>query len=239
MRPYYLDFLEKRVATKDLLRELIRRLGRKISGGKRGAGRQIWTPGDVVDADGPELSLRSYLEHRDIRRMLDEIPEERRGVGMEVACGFARLTPVLEEYFKTVHAVEREPELLEIARTLAPGIRYHRVERLTNLLQIPGPVDFAMVFTVLMHMTDQDAREVLKAMREKVGRGWILVVERTDSGPTLGNSSDSTSFMDHGRSVAVFEEWLLPFKLVKSMQRSIEPTYHRKDNGTYMLFCNA
>lgn len=238
MKPYYLDVLEKRVPGKDLVKELVRRVARRLAPSVD-AGRQVWTPADVIDADGPELNIRSYMEHRDIRRMLAEIPAGRRGAGLEVGCGYARLTPVLQEYFGKVYGAEREPGLLDIAKELASGIEFVRVPALDDLSGVKGPVDFAMIFTVLMHMTDQDARKTLEAMKAKVGAGWILIVERTDAGPALGNNADRASFMDHGRSVETFSEWMKPFKLVKTMPRAVEPTYPRKDNGTYMLFSNA
>lgn len=238
MKPYRLEVLEKRMTGADLLRELVRRAKSRLLGAPS-ANRQVWTPADVIDADGPELSLRSYLEHRDIRRMLADIPAERRKRGIEVGCGYGRLIVVLEEFFGEVWGVERETGLLDIARVLAPTIRYANPAALEDLSGVPGTVDFAMTFTVLMHMTDADARKVLDSIKAKAKGGWILVVERTDQGQVLGDNTSSAEFMDHGRSVATFEEWLKPFKLVKTMPRTVEPTYPRKDNGTYMLFRDA
>ncbi|MBI3565962.1 MAG: hypothetical protein HY079_12250, partial [Elusimicrobia bacterium] len=117
MKPYYLEVLHKRVPGKDLVFELGRRVKRRLLG-EADHGRQVWTPADVIDADGPELSLRSYLEHRDIRRMVARIPPDRRRRAMEVGIGFGRLVVVLQEFFPEVWGVEREPGLLEIAREL-------------------------------------------------------------------------------------------------------------------------
>ncbi|MBI4370946.1 MAG: class I SAM-dependent methyltransferase [Elusimicrobia bacterium] len=238
MKPYYLDVLEKRAPGGDLARELLRRVRRRLVGGPD-RGRQVWTPADVIDADGPELSLRSYLEHRDIRRMLAHIPAERRRRAVEIGCGYGRLIVVLEEFFPEVWGVEREPGLLEIARELAPSIRWSNPACLDDLSGVPGTADFAMIFTVLMHMTDADARRVLDAAKAKAKGGWVLVVERTDRGEALGDPSDAAKFMDHGRPVETFAEWMKPSRLVDSMPRSVEPTYPRRDNGTYMLFSDA
>lgn len=238
MKPYRLEVLEKRMTGADLVRELLRRVKARVIGAPA-AGRQVWTPADVIDADGPELSLRSYLEHRDIRKMLADVPPGRRKRAMEVGCGYGRLIVVLEEYFDEVWGVERETGLLDIARVLAPTIRYANPAALEDLSGVHGSVDFAMTFTVLMHMTDADARKVLDAIKLKAKGGWVLIVERTDSGEVLGDNSSSAEFMDHGRSVATFEEWMKPFKLVRSLPRTVEPTYPRKDNGMYMLFSDA
>ena len=82
MQPYHLEVLRKRVPGKDLVRELARRVKRRLVG-EPNVGRQVWTPADVIDADGPELSLRSYLEHRDIRRLLAHVPTDRRKRALE------------------------------------------------------------------------------------------------------------------------------------------------------------
>lgn len=238
MKPYYLDVLEKRVPGKDLVRELLRRVKLRLVG-EPDHGRQVWTPADVIDADGPELSLRSYLEHRDIRRLLSHIPENRRKRAMEIGCGYGRLVVVLEEFFPEVWGVERESSLLEIAKTLAPTIRYANPAALEDLSGVPGLVDFAMTFTVLMHMTDADARKVLDSAKAKAKGGWILLVERTDRGEVVGDNSDSAKFMDHGRTVEVFSDWMRPFRLVATLPRTLEPTYPRKDSGTFMLFTDS
>ena len=238
MKPYYLDVLEKRVPGADLARELLRRVKRRLIG-ETNHGRQVWTPADVIDADGPELSLRSYLEHRDIRKMVAKIPVERRQRAIEVGCGYGRLVVVLEESFAEVWGVERETGLLEIAKTLAPTIRYANPAALEDLSGVPGPVDLAMIFTVLMHMTDADARGVLDAVKAKAKGGWVLIVERTDGGEVVGDNCDAAKFMDHGRAASTFAEWMKPFRLVETMPRALEPTYPRKDSGTYMLFSDA
>jgi len=235
MKPYYLDVLEKRVPGKDLVREILRRVKLRLVG-ETDHGRQVWTPADVIDADGPELSLRSYLEHRDIRKMLAHIPENRRKRAMEIGCGYGRLVVVLEEFFPEVWGVERESSLLEIAKTLAPTIRYANPAALEDLSGVPDPVDFAMTFTVLMHMTDVDARKVLDSAKAKAKGGWILLVERTDRGEVVGDNSNSAKFMDHGRTVEDFSDWMKPFRLVATLPRTLEPTYPRKDSGTFMLF---
>lgn len=236
MKPHHLDMLRKRVPGADLVRELVHRARRKILG-EADHGRQVWTPADVIDADGPELSLRSYLEHRDIRKMLAHVPADRRRRAMEVGSGFGRLVVVLEEFFPEVWGVEREPGLLEISRELSPSIRYANPSVLHDLSAVPDPVDFAMIFTVLMHMTDADARKVLDAMKAKARGGWVLLVERTDTGVVYGDNTDSAKFMAHGRPVETFAEWMRPFRLVASMPRTIEPTYACPDQvGTYMLF---
>ena len=56
MKPYYLDVLEKRVPGKDLARELLRRIKVRVVGAAD-HGRQVWTPADVIDADGRALEL--------------------------------------------------------------------------------------------------------------------------------------------------------------------------------------
>jgi len=236
MRPYYLDVLERRVPGRDLLREVWHRLRRRLFPAARDD-RQIWTPADVIDVDGPELNIRSYLEHQDIRSMVAVLPADRRRAAMEVGCGYGRLIMVFREFFPRVIGVEREPALLETARTLVSGIEYVNPAQLWDLTAVQGPIDFAMVFTVLMHMTDSDARRVIEAIKEKVGKGWILLVEHT-AGDVVGDTTDNAAFMMHGRSIEQFEQWLKPFKLIKTQVRRVESTSRYKDNGSYMLFAN-
>ena len=238
IRPYYLEILERRVSGKDLVREFFRRLRRRLSGPS--SDRLVWTPASVIDADGPELSLRSYLEHRDIRKMVAHVPEGRRRRAMEVGSGFGRLVVVFEEFFPEVWGVERELGLLEVSRELVPSVHYSNPAAITDLSAVPEPVDFAMIFTVLMHMTDADARAVLEAMKAKAKGGWVLVVERTDAGEVYGDNADPSSFMAHGRAIETFAEWMKPCRLVATLPRALEPTYKYIDKaGTYMLFQDA
>jgi len=238
MRPHYLDVLEKRIPGKDLVRELFRRVKRRLVG--EPGGRLVWTPSDVIDAEGPELSLRSYLEHRDIRKMVAHVPADRRKRALEVGSGFGRLVVVLEEFFPEVWAVEREPGLLAISRELLPKIHYASPASIADLSAVPGPVDFAMIFTVLMHMTDAEARAVVDAMKAKTKGGWVLLVERTETGEVYGDNTDPAKFMAQGRSVETFSEWMKPFRLVATLPRALEPTYKYIHNtGTYMLFQDA
>ncbi len=199
--------------------------------------RHVWTPHDTSDTSGPDALLRAYLEQRDVRRCLRDASTLRPiATACDVGCGYGRLTPVLAEFAREVTGFEREGHLVAEATRLQPGLRFASVESLSRLPAGDGAFDFAMTFTVLQHLGDSEARDVIAEIQRVAGGGGILLVEETDPALCDGDRQRPERGLTVGRSVETYVEWMSPRPLVRRFPREIEPGYARRDVGTYMLF---
>ena len=200
--------------------------------------RVVWTPGLVVDVDGPRAMLRTYLEQRDVRELCASIGLPLPlASACDIGCGFGRLTPVLTEFAEHVVGFERETELLNVARSLQPSIDFHTIESLRRLPADPASFNLGLVFTVLQHVPEPEVAAVIDELRRTVRPdGHLLLCEETDATLEAGDRSAAHLGYTCGRPVATYETWLAPWKLVATRRRSIEPGYPRADVGTYMLF---
>lgn len=197
-----------------------------------------WTVSDVANATGPDYNVRCYLERRTLRELLRELAPPGARLGVEVGCGYGRLTMVLTEFCESVVGLEREGSLLEVARPLLPDIEFRQVERLTSLPLEDGVADVAMTFTVLQHMTDEDARGVVAELKRIVAPGGlVLLMEKTDPESRYGDVDDGTQFLSQGRTVETWADWLAPLPLVHWVEGKVEPTCPGYDRvGAYMAF---
>jgi SAM-dependent methyltransferase len=191
---------------------------------------------------GPELLLRNYLEHRDLGEYLSFARANREiKKAADVGCGFGRLEMLLSEYAGEVVGFERELGLVETARLLLSGLQPRiRIVQIQDLAHLPcgdAEFDFAMTFTVLMHLTDAKARSVIEEIkRMTTPGGFALLCEQTDSNDKFGDLSNESVLLAHGRDISVYETWMKPMILIKSSERVVEPTYKLKKVGSYMLF---
>ncbi|PZV37594.1 methyltransferase domain-containing protein [Mesorhizobium kowhaii] len=111
-----------------------------------------WTRELVVDADLPAFALRTYLEHADLRSLLQSAHVSRPlASACELGSGYGRMTVVLGEFAARVVGFEREPEFAEAARRLHPAFAFERVEGLDALPVPSGVFDLVLTFTVLQH----------------------------------------------------------------------------------------
>jgi ubiquinone/menaquinone biosynthesis C-methylase UbiE len=200
--------------------------------------RKTWTVTDVTDVFGPSAILRSYLEHRDVRRYLQRAAARTPiACAVDVGCGYGRLTPVLTECASRVIGCEREASLLEIARPLQPDITFVECPTLTTLPLPDASAEFVMAFTVLQHMADAHAEAVLAEIRRvATPRAHVLLVEETDITLEAGDASQADLGYTRGRPVSWYADRLPGFTLVETSPRRIEPGYPRPDVGTYMFF---
>jgi SAM-dependent methyltransferase len=200
--------------------------------------RLVWTPHEVVDVDGPRAMLRAYLEQSDVREFCAKVSTAGHlSAACDVGCGFGRLTPVLTEFAERVVGFERETSLLSIARPLQPAIDFRAIDALERLPAEHASFDLGLVFTVLQHVPEPDVRAVIDELRRVVmPAGHLLLCEETDAALEAGDRAAAHLGYTCGRSVATYEAWLAPWKLVATKRRRIEPDYPRADVGTYMLF---
>lgn len=198
---------------------------------------------EVVDVDGPAFACRTYLEQREVRHYLRWIDDAHQRLALaDIGCGFGRLTPVLAEFGEVV-GFEREPEFVDCARALWPALRFEQVASLAELPAEDASFDFGLSFTVLQHLIDPVAAEVVAELLRVLRRpGHLLLCEETDPGHVSGDITDPAARVTVGRPVERYEELLWPLRFVSARARLIEPTYRRQDGspapsvGTYMLF---
>lgn len=200
--------------------------------------RLVWTPGEVVDVDGPRAMLRAYLEQRDVRELTAKASAAAPiSAACDVGCGFGRLTPVLTEFADRVIGFEREPDLLRVARSLQPAVEFRSIDTLSRLPADDGSFTFGLVFTVLQHVPEPEVITVIEELRRVVTpQGHLLLCEETDATLEAGDRSQAHLGYTCGRPVTTYQSWLAPWKLVATKRRAIEPDYPRPDVGTYMLF---
>ena len=200
--------------------------------------RMVWTVDAVSDAIGPADNVRNYLERNTIRSIISEIQKEGSiASACEVGCGYGRLIMVLKEYAGRVVGFEREAHLLDAAKALLPDIEFCKCDSLDKIDKMAkGRFDFAMTWTVLQHLTDEECQSVISSMKSLVPTGHILISEKTEQISVTQNTTDGDKFLSRARSVEMYEEWMKPYTLVRTLDSKVENTYHNKSPGTCMVF---
>ncbi len=199
---------------------------------------RAWRLRDVVDVDFPAFALRTYLEQAGVRRFLERASGGRRlRTAAEVGCGYGRLLPVLREFAGRVAGFERQPEFAAEAARLHPAAEIFRVTSLANLPAVDAAFDFVLSFTVLQHLVERVASAVAAEMKRlRAAGGHVLICEETDPSHLAGDVDDPTGICTIGRSAESYARLFAPLRLVGSAPRIVEPTYPRRDVGTYLLF---
>ncbi|MCI0637437.1 MAG: class I SAM-dependent methyltransferase [Gemmataceae bacterium] len=200
-----------------------------------------WTPEMVSNALGyDEAAIRNYLEHRLVREATGVAVTDRPiRVAYDVGAGYGRLACVLTEFAANVVAFERDARLLGKGRLLNPNVTFIPVSSLTALPAQSASGDFALTFTVLQHLTDASCRAVIGELKRIVGNGHVLLVEDTDEAHADYDLPHDETGMCRHRTVAQYEKWMTPFRLVRKWPRRVEPTYPQSSVGTAMLFSAA
>jgi SAM-dependent methyltransferase len=219
-----------------LLKCLLLKLVRKIFPDPKA--RLVWTVSAISDVHDHTATIRNYLDQKTIRAILKELTQESRiDRACEVGCGYGRVIMVLKEFANYVTGFERENHLVKIARSLQPDIEFQCIN---SLLEIEGkePYDFVMTCTVLQHLNDQEARQVCSVLQKLAPKGHILLIEKTEPFNITENIEDGTRFISRDRSVKIYCEYMLPYNLVMTHPRVIEPTYSNPKPGTCMLFAS-
>lgn len=200
--------------------------------------RIVWTAAGVSDVSGPADNVRNYLERKTIRSIMHELASGARiQSACEVGCGYGRLIMVLKEFADRVVGFERESHLVDIAKRLLPDVEFCQCDSLDRISKMgKGVFDLALTCTVLQHLPDEFCRSVIEEIKKVAPRGYILLIEKTESIKVTENESDADKFISRARPVSVYKEWMSPFTLVKTKERVLENTYENKSPGTCMLF---
>ena len=193
---------------------------------------------DNVAPQGPVGNAIAYYDRRVIRECLTEITREAKLTrALEVGCGYGRLIMTLSEFAPEVIGVEREQHLVATAKSLLPDIDFRQQDSILALPSIPdASIDFAMTFTVLQHMVDDDVRSVLGEIKRVIRPGgWVLLGEKIEPGNETDRSDDRTLYLSKHRPVDVYASWMRPFVLASTRPRPAPPAWNR-NSGTVMLF---
>ena len=118
-----------------------------------------------------------------------------------------------------------------------PEIDFQQQGSIVSLPSIAdASVDFAMTFTVLQHMVDDDVRSVLGELKRVVKPGgWVLLGEKVEPGNETDRTDDRTLYLSKHRPVDVYAGWMRPFVLASTRPRPAPPAWNR-NSGTVMLF---
>jgi SAM-dependent methyltransferase len=206
--------------------------------------RQHWTPytlEQVVDTDVTRLSVRNYIEQKNLRRLLEEIDSQRKiEKAVEFGCGFGRMTQVLTEFTHDVTGIEREASFVTEAGRLIPEVKFIQADDLSSVPLESESADVIVSFTFLQHLINEQARKVAAEMIRCLKKGGtILLCEETDEGHTAGDTTDPLGQCTIGRGVRSYEDYFSPLTLTHTEPRRLEPGYPRQDTGTYMLFTSS
>jgi SAM-dependent methyltransferase len=224
----------------EILRYVLRHPRRVLYNFRRGKGfttRYVFGVENVAP-QGPMGNVIAYLDRGVIRDCLVDVTREtkvRRAV--EVGCGYGRLIMALSEFADEVIGIEREPHLVATARSLLPDVDFRQQDSILSLPTLAdASIDFAMTFTVLQHMVDDDVRTVLGEIKRVVRPGgFVLLCEKVEPGNETERTDDRTLFLSKHRPVDVFASWMRPFALHSTRPRPAPPAWKR-NSGTAMLF---
>lgn len=202
--------------------------------------RFVWQVDSVSDATGPEANVRDYLERRTLRSIVAQLAEQRKlRVAAEVGCGYGRLIMTLTEFAEKTVGFEREQHLIDVAKSLLPLVEFRKIDSLGRLRELAKEqFDFMYTCTVLQHTTDEDCKAALEEMKAMCPTGHILLIEKTVSNAVTDNQDDGSQFLSRARSVERYAEFMRPFRLVRTSERVLEPTYFNTNPGTCMLFAS-
>jgi len=199
-----------------------------------------WVPyqmNDVVDVSDARLSVRNYMEQKDLRTYLCTIDNANKiELAVEFGCGYGRMTQVLTEFAGEVVGLERENLFVSEATVLIPKATFIQTDDLSFSILKAGSYDVVVSFTFLQHIIDTEAAKVGKEMIRLLSpKGRILICEETDESATVGNINDPLAQCMIGRKVERYCEIFRPLRLDFTAPRRIEPTDLRS-TGTYMVF---
>jgi SAM-dependent methyltransferase len=199
--------------------------------------RDTWSVDEIVDVQGAELVVRTYIEQSELRRYLTRVAARRPLSRVsDIGAGYGRMSQVMKEFCDSVVAFERESELVSLGSFLLPSVQYRQIHSLERLPAREGEFDFALSFTVLQHLSDELARAAIAELRRVIGPGgYALLCEETDDSERRERPANPHADYN-GRTLEVYKEWMSPFELVETSPRLIERGYKRKDVGQYMLF---
>lgn len=200
--------------------------------------RYVYTEEDVVgdlrNHPIPTILSRTYIEQKEIRDLLTDLP-----ISSSCACdfgaGFGRLTPVLQEFATRVFAFEREEHFRDIIELLNPTIEARSIEWLADTKMYGNMFDIILCWTVIQHMHDDEMMTALSEIKRIASHGSYLILceETKDTG---AQPYTKASHICKGRPIRKYEELLAPeFNLISVKPRPKESTNYR-DVGTIMIF---
>lgn len=196
---------------------------------------------DVVDVNDANMSVRNYIEQKDIKCYLNLINNRKKiNTAAEFGCGYGRMTQVLTEFASKVVGLEREQSFVNEAVALIPDVTFIQVNDLASKILDGDTFDVIITFTFLQHLIDYEAQKVIKEMSRCLKTdGHILICEETDDTHIYGNINDPLGRCTIGRTVEKYCEYFNPLVLEFTAPRRIEPGYPRKNTGTYMIFSKS
>lgn len=204
---------------------------------KASPSRFVWHPLNVSSTKPAQAMIRTYIEHRQTRQLVEEWGNFETIA--EIGAGFGRMGALLVDLAPHVTLYEREPELVRLARRLLPQAEVVEVPKLDQLPGEDQQFDLVLTFTCLQHLSEAHARAAA-GEAGRMARLFVLIVEDTDPAYRMRDRKDQTHFTD-GRPAEWYGDALGPaWELVRREDREVEPGYSgpngHKTAGEYLLF---
>lgn len=144
-----------------------------------------WEDGMVQFSEGgyaariesrPQFSSNVYYDYRSFRRILEEQCGDRRfDRGLEVGCGYGRLTPFFGLHVDEMNGVDPDRNALATARRHYPDITFQH----GTAQDVPFPddaFDFLVTWTVLHHVPPEESLDAVgDELRRVLSDDGVLV----------------------------------------------------------------
>jgi len=156
---------------------------------KQRVDRYIRLYGDPRDKNGTQSQLCKDAA---------ELIPRRTPLLLDVGCGIGHLIPHLHEGVNSYTGLDLSPEMLKQAREYFPDNIFH--ERDATNFSYPIKFDVVISISLLIHLTEERARDAIKCMWKHVAPGGTLIfgmetlgdsIVKRSSGLTIRNQSPS------------------------------------------------
>lgn len=148
---------------------------------------------------------------------------------LEIGCGYGRLSPWIANHGCEHHGIDPNGEMISRARSLYPDIHW-QVGSIQDSEYAPDEFDFIYAWTVLQHIPPEDIEAVARNIVSTLQPGGYLLLCEEVSGEVEKHLWP--------RPVERYDELFRELSLVKSQDRTLEPTAKEEPSSKILLFEN-
>jgi len=171
-----------------------------------------------------QYSARLYYESTQLRRNISAHTDKPK-LGIELGCGYGRLTPHIDKEITDVVGFDINEDALNKARQFYPEIKFQK----NTADQIPlktNKANVVVTWTVLQHIPDDSLKDLVEEIERVISADAVLIFcEKTQ-----GTSEGATIV----RSIQDYDNIFSEFRLYHTESRKTEPGCDHQ--GTVMIF---